>query len=164
MGVEMFLVRTVVSSWEKGRRGTPPIWVDCVAVGEDVGRNFERPPLPEPNLDAVFLATCEGIESTSNRVETFAIRIRVVVLGSATLIVVVIGVAICRGGHSASTLVSRRSVGWRRRHSPKLESIIWHGTIRRGVERDQVLSGLIHALSRPTLTQIDWSNRNEIPR
>ena len=67
VGVEMFLVFAVISSREVGCRGTPSLRIDGIIAGQDI-EGSKRQPWPEPNLDAIFFATCESIESTPDRV------------------------------------------------------------------------------------------------
>jgi hypothetical protein len=94
MGVEMFLVPTVVLSWEICRRDTPPIRVDGITVPSNIKRDKQRSSRPEPNLDAVLLATCEGIEPTSAGVEVLTVGTRTANLGSTALVEVGVGVAV----------------------------------------------------------------------
>ena len=112
VGVEMLLVSTVVSSREVGCGGPPEVRVDNLTTESDIERDTRLSSRPEPNLDSILLATGEGIVSTSNRVEIFAIRIRLGGLSSATLVEVEVGVAIRRGGVSVNTPVSDQR-NWR---------------------------------------------------
>lgn len=94
MGVEVFLVPTVVSSREVGCGVTPKVWVDDLTVELNIERDEKRSSRPEPNLDSVLLATREGVESTSIRVEIFAVRILFENLGTTTLVEVEVGVTV----------------------------------------------------------------------
>ena len=94
MGVEVFLIPTVVSSREVGCGATPKVWVDDLTVELNIERDEKRSSRPEPNLDSVLLATREGVESTSIRVEIFAVRILFENLGTTTLVEVEVGVTV----------------------------------------------------------------------
>ena len=102
----MILVIAVVSGGEVGCRGAPPVRLDGPEVLPDIVWDTERLPRPEPNLDTVILATCEGVVSTSNIVEIFAIRIWSDDLGPATLVEVDVCIAVRRDGLSVNVLVS----------------------------------------------------------
>jgi len=143
VGVEMVLVIAVLSSGEAGCRGAPPVRVDGPEVFPDILWDTERLPRPEPNLDTVVLATREGVVSTSNIVETFAVRIRDDNLGPATLVEVDVCIAVCRDGLS------------------KLMPFHWHSAIRESVQRNQVLTGFVNALNDVNFTTIGpvWTNR-----
>ena len=106
VGIEIFLVSAVVSGREVGCGGPPQIRVDTLTAESDIGRDTRLGPRPEPNLDPILLATGEGIISTSNRVEIFAIRIRLGDLSFATLVEVEVGGTVRRGGLSVNTPVS----------------------------------------------------------
>jgi len=108
MGVEMLLVPAVVSSREIGRGGTPRVRVDSLTVAPNIARGKRGFSRPEPDLDAVLLATREGVESTSARVEVLTVRTRMANSGSTTLIVVDIGVTVRRGGLAMGTPVSHQ--------------------------------------------------------
>ena len=90
----MLLIATVVLGWEICRRDTPPIRVDSITVPSNITRDKQRFSRPEPNLDAVILATGEGIQSTSAGVEILTVRTRTANLGSTALVVVGVGVAV----------------------------------------------------------------------
>jgi len=96
----MLLIIAIASGREVGRRGTPRVWSDSILVPLDLKRSGPTP-WPEPNLDAILLATCEGIDSTSNRVETFTVGIRLSITGSTTLVIVGRGVTVRRDSHSS---------------------------------------------------------------
>lgn len=107
VGVEMFLVFTVISSREVGCGGTPRVRVDGLTIVSDVewDRRFSG---PEPNLDTILFATGEGVESASDCVEIFAVRIRGANPSSTTLVEVEVGVTVRRCGLSASTPISHQ--------------------------------------------------------
>lgn len=104
----MFFVPAVVTSGEEGCGDTPIVRVDSLTVGLDIGRDRRRCSRPEPNLDPIILAAREGIESTSNVIEFFAIGIWAGSLGPTTLVGVEVGVTVCRGGRSVGTPVSNQ--------------------------------------------------------
>ena len=72
MGVEMILIPAVISGREIGCGGTPKVWVGDPMVESNVDgdRAFSG---PEPDLDAILLATRKSVESTSTSVEIFAV-------------------------------------------------------------------------------------------
>lgn len=88
MGVEMFLVSTVIFSREVSCRGTPEVCIDGLLIGSNVGWGKEICSLPEPNLDSILLAACKGIESTLEGVKTLAVRSWRENLSSTALIIV----------------------------------------------------------------------------
>ena len=65
VSTEVFLVPTALSSREIGCRRAPKVRVDTFEVFSNINRDKQLS-RPEPNLDAVILATYEGIVSTSN--------------------------------------------------------------------------------------------------
>jgi len=101
----MLLIPTVLSSREMGCRQAPKVRVDALKVFSNIHWDKQRS-WPEPNLDPVLLATCEGVESTSSRVEILTVRTQMVDLGTTAFIEVVVGVTIRRSGCSASGPVS----------------------------------------------------------
>jgi hypothetical protein len=101
----MLRISAIVSGREVCRGRTPRVWVDGVLIPLNVERN-ERKSWPEPNLDARFFATCEGIESASDRVETFTVGNRLGNLGSTALVIVIRDITVRRDGRSANTPVS----------------------------------------------------------
>jgi len=101
----MLLVPTVLSSRKIRCRLAPKVRVNTLKVFSNINRDAQCS-WPEPNLDAVLLATCEGVESTSSRVEILTVRTRMADLGTTAFVEVVVGVAIHRSCGSASGLVS----------------------------------------------------------
>ena len=97
----MLLILTVLSGREIGCRRAPKVRADSLKVFSNVERDRQRS-WPEPNLDAILLATCEGVKSASDGVEVLTVRTRMADLGTATLIKVEVGVTIRRSGSSAS--------------------------------------------------------------
>ena len=112
MGIEVFLVPTVVSSWEVGCRGTPKVRVDNPKVVSNAKRDKQRSSRPEPNLDAVLLASREGVEPASTRIEIPTVRTLSANLGTATLIVVIAGITVRGDGRSAKFQSVASAVGW----------------------------------------------------
>ena len=113
VGIEVFFVPTVVSGWKIGCGRTPEVRVDDPEVVSNTERDEQRSSRPEPNLDAVLLASGEGIESASARIEIQTVGTCAANLGTTTLIVVVVGITVCRDGCSARTSVSYSAVGWK---------------------------------------------------
>jgi len=107
VGVEMLLVFTIVSSREVGCGGTPRVRVDGLTIVSDVGWDG-RFSGPEPNLDTILFATGEGVESTSDCIEIFAVRIRGANPSSTTLVEVEVGVTVRRGGLPVSAPISHQ--------------------------------------------------------
>ena len=106
MGVEMFLVPAVGSSREIGRRSTPTVRVDELDVESNIERGLDLSTRPEPNLEAILLATGESVVPTSTSVEIFTVRTSSARLSSATLVEVEIHITIRRHGQSTNTPVS----------------------------------------------------------
>jgi len=129
----MLLIIAVVSSREICRGGSPKVRVDSSNVQSNVERD-SRSSRPEPNLDSIVLAPREGIESTFVGVEVFSVRIWSANIGAATLVEVETGVAVRRDGHSSLTLIP------------------WHGTSRKGMQRDQILFRFVNALNNVDLS------------
>ena len=102
---EVLLVPAILSSREIGCRWTPKVRVNSLKVFSNIDRN-KRHSWPEPNPDAVLLATREGVESTSTRIEIPTVRTRTANLGTATLIEVKAGITVRRDGRSANSPVS----------------------------------------------------------
>lgn len=105
VGVKMLLIVAIASGREVGRGRAPRVWSDSIFIPLGLGRSGPTP-WPEPNLDAILLATCEGIDSTSNRVETFTVGNRLGILGSTTLVIIDRGVTVHRDSGSASAPIS----------------------------------------------------------
>ena len=94
MGVEVLFIFAVVSGREVCRRSSPLVRVDDRIVGNKAGREIERSfSWPEPDLDALLLATCEGVDPTSDGIEAFAIRAWRI-SGPTALVVVEVGVTV----------------------------------------------------------------------
>jgi len=106
MCIEMLFVPAVVSSREIGRGGTPRVRVDGLIVASNIGRGKQDFSRPEPDLDAILLATRESVESTSARVEILTVRTRMANLGSTTSVGVDLGVTVRRDGLAVGTPVS----------------------------------------------------------
>jgi len=101
----MLPVPAVLSSREIGCRRAPKVRVDALKVFSNINWDKQRS-WPEPNLDAILLATREGVEATSSGVEILTVRTQLVDLGTTAFVEVIAGVTIRRSGCSASGPVS----------------------------------------------------------